>query len=54
MKQPKSSTNAQVPGKPLHPQQFPLHARTDSIAGRDGLDLQTRLGLVGDTERVGR
>ena len=35
MKQPKSSTNAQVPGKPLNPQQFPLHAQTDATAGRD-------------------
>ena len=35
MKQPKGSTNAQVPGKPLNPQQFPLHAQTDATAGRD-------------------
>lgn len=35
MKQPKSSTNAQVPDKLLNPQQFPLHAQTDATAGRD-------------------
>ena len=35
MKQPKGSTNAQVPSTPLNPQQFPLHAQTDATAGRD-------------------
>jgi hypothetical protein len=35
MKQPKSLTNAQVRGKPLNPQQFPLHAQTDATPGRD-------------------
>ena len=35
MKQPKGSTNAQVPGKPLNPQQFPSHAQTEATAGRD-------------------
>ena len=54
MKQSKSSTTPRSPPKPLNPQQFPLHAQTDSIAGRDGLDSQTRLGVFGDTKRVGR
>ena len=35
MKKPEISPNAQVPGKPLDPQQFPLHAQTDATAGRD-------------------
>ena len=35
MKKPKISPNAQVPGKLLDPQRFPLHAQTDATAGRD-------------------
>ncbi len=35
MKQPKGSSNAQVPGKPLDPRRFPLNAQTEATAGRE-------------------
>jgi hypothetical protein len=35
MKQPKSSTKARAPRKPLDPQQFPLSAQADATAGRE-------------------
>ena len=35
MKQPKSSTKARAPRKPLDPQQFPLNAQTEATAGRE-------------------
>ncbi len=35
MKQTKTTGHAQVPARPLNPQQFPLHAQTEATAGRD-------------------
>ena len=35
MKQPKSSTKARAPRKPLDPRRFPLSAQTDATAGRE-------------------